>query len=154
MSSRNKAGSIPKDGLQAKKTIKVVGAIIRNDAQEILCALRSNTMSLPNLWEFPGGKIEEDEQPQETLKREIMEELGCEIEVFDLVENTVHDYGNVIVNLQTFHARILSGTPLATEHVALIWLPSTSLESLVWAPADIPAVEHIRNMFPVTEVMV
>lgn len=154
MSSRHKAGSIQKDGLQAKKTIKVVGAIIRNDAQEILCALRSNTMSLPNLWEFPGGKIEEGEQPQETLKREIMEELGCDIEVFGLVENTVHDYGNVVVNLQTFHARILSGTPLATEHAALIWLPSASLESLVWAPADIPAVEHIRNMFPVTEVIV
>ena len=126
-----------------KKNIKVVGAIIHNEANEILCALRSDTMSLPNLWEFPGGKIEEGEQPKETLHREIQEELGCDIEVFDLVENTTYDYGNVIINLRTYHARIIAGNPVAAEHAALLWLPVTGLQSLVWAPADIPALQHL-----------
>ncbi len=137
-----------------KKTIKVVGAIIRNDAQEVLCALRSSTMSLPNLWEFPGGKIEEGEQPKETLKREIMEELGCNIEVYGLVENTTYDYGSVIINLQTYCARIVSGAPVATEHAALLWLPAANLESLVWAPADIPAVQRIMNEFSNAEAAI
>ncbi|MFK0572051.1 (deoxy)nucleoside triphosphate pyrophosphohydrolase [Endozoicomonas sp.] len=135
-----------------KKTIKVAGAIIHNEANDILCALRSNTMSLPNLWEFPGGKIEEGEQPKETLRREIQEELGCDIEVFDLVEDTSYDYGNVIINLRTYHARIVADKPVPAEHAALLWLPVTSLQSLVWAPADIPAVQHI--MAAQTEITV
>ncbi|USE38713.1 (deoxy)nucleoside triphosphate pyrophosphohydrolase [Endozoicomonas sp. SCSIO W0465] len=105
--------------------------------------MRSGTMSLPNLWEFPGGKIEEGEQPKETLRREIQEELGCDIEVFDLVEDTTYDYGNIIINLLTYHARIVAGKPVPAEHAALLWLSVTSLQSLVWAPADIPAVQRL-----------
>lgn len=64
-----------------KKTVRVVGAVIMNEKDEVLCALRSPDMLLPNLWEFPGGKIEEGEAPEETLVREIKEELGCTIQV-------------------------------------------------------------------------
>ncbi|WP_252177147.1 (deoxy)nucleoside triphosphate pyrophosphohydrolase [Endozoicomonas sp. 4G] len=128
-----------------KRIIKVVGAVIHNETNKILCALRSDTMSLPNLWEFPGGKIEEGEQPKATLRREIQEELGCDIEVFNLVEDTTYDYGNVIINLRTYHARIVAGKPVPAEHAALLWLPVTSLQSLVWAPADLPAVQHLMT---------
>lgn len=128
-----------------KKTIQVVGAVIRNNNDEILCALRSNTMSLPNLWEFPGGKIEQGEQPEETLRREIQEELSCDIEVSGLIENTTHDYGHFIINLRTYHSTIVSGSPVVSEHAALVWLPVESLQSLVWAPADIPAVQQLMS---------
>ncbi|MEH7399371.1 (deoxy)nucleoside triphosphate pyrophosphohydrolase [Gottfriedia acidiceleris] len=128
-----------------KKQIKVVGAVIRNNENQILCALRSPEMSLPNLWEFPGGKIEKGEKPEETLVREIKEELGCEIVVSDLVENVVYEYDAIIVNLLTYEAEILLGTPVASEHAKLEWRDVSDLEELEWAPADIPTVEKLMN---------
>lgn len=73
-----------------KKSVLVVGAIIENKRDEILCALRSPEMTLPNYWEFPGGKIEDGESKQEALKREIQKELECMIGVFDHVEDTTY----------------------------------------------------------------
>lgn len=102
-------------------------------------------MTLPNYWEFPGGKIEQGESKEEALKREIKEELGCTIEVYDHVEDTTHEYEKVIVRLETFMAKIVSGTPVATEHAQIKWIPRTELSSLNWAPADIPAIEKLTN---------
>lgn len=128
-----------------KKQIKVVGAVIRNNQNQILCALRSAEMSLPNLWEFPGGKIEKDEKPEETLIREIQEELDCEIDVAELVEEVVHEYPAIIVNLLTYEAKIKNGTPVANEHAKLEWKEVSELYELEWAPADIPTVEKLMK---------
>ncbi|WP_042349311.1 8-oxo-dGTP diphosphatase MutT [Bacillus massiliigorillae] len=126
-----------------KKQVKVVGAVIENEQNEILCALRSPNMTLPNLWEFPGGKIEQGESPEQSLIREIDEELGCTIEVFDLVEDIVHEYPAVIVNLLTYRAKIINGSPIAKEHAELKWVPIQELKALEWAPADIPTIETL-----------
>ena len=126
-----------------KKLIKVVGAIIENDNHEILCALRSPQMSLPNQWEFPGGKVEENENLSEAIIREIQEELKCTIEFKELFNDHTHEYDSFIVNLITLKCKLLSGTPLETEHSKLIWLKRENLQSLKWAPADIPAVEQL-----------
>ena len=100
-------------------------------------------MSLPNYWEFPGGKIEKDESPQEALKREILEEFTCEIVVGEKVEDTTYDYGSFIVRLETYMAEIVSGTPIAIEHSDTKWVKRSSLSELNFAPADIPAVEKL-----------
>ncbi|HZG58906.1 MAG TPA: 8-oxo-dGTP diphosphatase MutT [Anoxybacillus sp.] len=126
-----------------KKTVRVVGAVIYNEQNEILCALRSPEMSLPNLWEFPGGKIEEGENPEEALVREIREELGCTIKVYEKIEEVHHEYPSVIVNLLTYKTKIVEGEPKAKEHAELKWMPLTELHSLEWAPADIPTVEAL-----------
>lgn len=126
-----------------KKSVQVVGAIIENNHGEILCALRSSEMTLPNYWEFPGGKIEVGEAKQEALKREIREELKCTIEVFDKIEDTLHEYEEVIVRLETYMAKVIFGTPIATEHAEIKWIPRNKLSTLKWAPADIPAVEKL-----------
>lgn len=126
-----------------KKNIKVVGAIIENENSEILCALRSTSMSRPNLWEFPGGKIEKHESVSEALKREIMEELGCTVELQSVFRDDVHEYEDVIVNLITAKCRIVSCQPNAVEHSKLIWLKRENLNSLKWAPADVPAVLNL-----------
>ena len=129
-----------------KKSIQVVGAVIQNQTtQQILCALRSPEMSLPNLWEFPGGKIEAGERHEEALKREIHEELGCEIQVNEPVESTTYEYDQMIVTLHIYHARIISGSPQATEHSELRWLDIDDLETLEWAPADIPAIHKVMK---------
>lgn len=128
-----------------KKTVHVVGAIIENENKEILCALRSPEMTLPNYWEFPGGKIEEGESKEEALKREIKEELGCVIEVFDHVEDTTYEYEKVIVRLETFMAKIIEGTPALSEHAEIKWVPRKELNTLNWAPADIPAIEKLLS---------
>lgn len=126
-----------------KKLIKVVGAIIENDNKEILCALRSPKMSIPNHWEFPGGKIEENESLEEAIVREINEELKCTIEFKELFNNNTHEYEKFIVNLITLKCKLVDGSPIATEHSKLIWLKRENLESLNWAPADVSAVEQL-----------
>ena len=129
-----------------KKTVHVVGAIIENENNEILCALRGPEMTLPNYWEFPGGKIEEGETKEEALKREIKEELGCTIKVYEPIEDTTYEYDKVIVRLETFMAKVISGTPVISEHAEIKWSTREELPALSWAPADIPAIEKLTNI--------
>lgn len=126
-----------------KKLVKVVGAVIENENQEILCALRAPNMSLGNLWEFPGGKVEKDESLKEAIEREIKEELNCGIEYTGLFNDNTHEYETFIINLITVKCRLVNGTPTASEHSKLIWLKRENLVSLKWAPADVPAVEQL-----------
>lgn len=126
-----------------KKKIHVVGAIIENDNAEILAALRSPEMTLPNYWEFPGGKIEQGESKKEALRREILEELSCTIDVFEQVEDTTYEYEKFIVRLETFMAKVINGVPKISEHAELKWISREELTTLNWAPADIPAIEAL-----------
>lgn len=129
-----------------KKVIKVVGAIIFK-GEQILCAQRSSTMSLPLMWEFPGGKIEPDETPQDALIRELKEEMNCAIEVKDFVTTTVYEYDFAIVELSTYIAEITEGTIQLNEHSNVLYLKPNELKALDWAPADIPAVNLLIEKY-------
>ena len=126
------------------KQIDVVGAVINQDGR-ILCAQRGPGGSLGGMWEFPGGKIENGESPRDALIREIDEELHCEIAVGDKVTTTRHEYDFGVVTLTTFWCALVAGTPKLTEHAEVRWLSPGELDQLEWAPADVPAVEIIRN---------
>ncbi len=102
-------------------------------------------MSQPNMWEFPGGKVEKDEDIYTALKREIEEELHCHIETIDLFHDHTHEYESITINLIAITATIVKGTPITTEHSKLIWLKKENLDSLKWTPADIPAVEQLMK---------
>lgn len=126
-----------------KKIIKVVAAIIENEDKEILCALRSPKMSQPNLWEFPGGKVESDESLFDAIEREIYEELSCKVKAIDLFDENTYEYEKVIVNLIGIKCKLIHGTPAAKEHSKLVYLNKENLSSLVWAPADVPIMENL-----------
>ena len=125
------------------KQIHVVGAVITRDGL-VMCAQRGDDGNLPGLWEFPGGKIEQGESKQAALMREITEELGCTVEVGREVTTTTHEYEFGEVTLTTFYCRLVAGTPKLTEHASITWLRPDELESIPWAPADIPAIALIR----------
>lgn len=122
------------------KKIEVVAAAIL-DGEKVLAMQRSEKMSLPGLWEFPGGKIEARESTSDALKREIYEELGIEIELIDYLNNHSHryDFGTVVLTVYT--AKISSGSIQMHEHSDKKWLNADQLLSIPWAPADIPAVK-------------
>lgn len=126
-----------------KKHVHVIAAVIKNEQGEIFCAKRSSNMTLPNYWEFPGGKIELGESKVEALIREIKEELQCIIEVDEQIEDTFYEYDTFTINLYTYWAKILNGQPTLSEHATFKWLPYDELQKLDWAPADIPTVRKV-----------
>ena len=125
-----------------KRMIEVVGAVIVRDGL-VLCVQRGPRGSLPNLWEFPGGKIESGETAEQALEREILEELECRVAVGDRVTTTSHEYDFAIINLTTFYCELVEGVPQLVEHADLAWRPPSALQELDWAPADVPAVDLI-----------
>ncbi|HEC2146742.1 TPA: (deoxy)nucleoside triphosphate pyrophosphohydrolase [Staphylococcus delphini] len=127
-----------------KKTIHVVGAVIF-DQNKVLCAQRSERMRLPLLWEFPGGKIERGETDIEALKREIREEMNCDLEVGDKITTTTYEYDFAVIVLTTYRCTLKDIQPTLTEHQAIKWLDKKALKAIDWAPADVPTVDIIVN---------
>ena len=122
--------------------ITVTCAIIEKDGK-VLCAQRSEVMHLPLKWEFPGGKVEDDEDPEECLKREIREELGIEINIIERLTSNKHTYPDQkMFELIPYRCSIAGGKLVAKEHKLVKWLNRSELRELDWAEADIPVLNH------------
>lgn len=125
--------------------INVTCAIIIKD-DKILVTQRSELMKLPLKWEFPGGKMNENESEIDCIKREIQEELSINISVVRKLNNSIFDYGNFIVNLIPFVANYISGEIKLTEHNQYKFLNKSELIYLDWAEADIPIVKEFLSL--------
>lgn len=129
------------------KMIRVVAAIIKvlnENGEPIIFATQRGYGDLKGGWEFPGGKIEEGETPQEALVREIREELETEITVGELIDTIEYDYPTFHLSMDCFWAKIVSGDLVLTEHEAAKWLTKDELDSVEWLPADIMLLEKVR----------
>ena len=113
---------------------------------KILVTQRSEKMKLPLKWEFPGGKLEEDESEADCIKREILEEINIEIEVVKQLSNSVYDYGSFKINLIPFIANYVSGEIILSEHKDYKLLDKAELLNLDWAEADLPIVEEFLKL--------
>ena len=128
------------------KTINVVAAIIR-DRNRILATQRGYG-EFKDGWEFPGGKVEPGESPQQALAREIREELGMDIAVGDYLMTVEYDYPNFHLSMQCYWCRIVEGTPILKEHEAAKWLDFHDLRSVDWLPADQEIVAYLERNRP------
>lgn len=125
--------------------IDVTCAIIFK-GNKVLVTQRSELMSLPLKWEFPGGKIELNETAEYCLHREIKEELNLEISILKRLEPRPFDYANFKINLIPYVAKYVSGDISLAEHKSFKWLEPEQLKSLDWALADIPVLEEFLKL--------
>ena len=125
------------------KAIKVVAAIIIEGNK--VFATHRGYGDFKGGWEFPGGKIEPNETPQEALVREIQEELETEIEVGELLHTVEYDYPTFHLSMDCFICKIKSGDLVLKEHEAAKWLTKETLDSVEWLPADLGLVSMIRE---------
>ncbi len=126
------------------KTIKVVAAIIKRDNQ--ILATQRGSGEFKGGWEFPGGKIEEGETPENALIREIREELDTEIKVNELVDIVEYDYPNFHLTMHCFLCEIVSGELTLVEHQDARWLEGEELDSMEWLPADLGLIAKLKEV--------
>ena len=129
------------------KTIRVVAAVIKATNEKgdpMIFATQRGYGDFKGGWEFPGGKIEAGETPQEALVREIREELETEIAVGKLIDTIEYDYPTFHLSMDCFWAEIVSGDLVLKEHEASKWLTRDELNSVEWLPADVGLIEKVR----------
>ena len=125
------------------KTVRVVAAIIIDDGK--VFATQRGYGEFKDGWEFPGGKIDAGETPEEALIREIKEELDTEIVVKELLDTVEYDYPKFHLSMDCFICKIKSGELVLKEHEASKWLTKETLDSVEWLPADLGLIEKIEN---------
>lgn len=124
--------------------LHVVCAVVENEKGEFLLCQRPDGKSQAGLWEFPGGKIETGESEQAALKREIIEELGCQLLVGEALDSVVHAYGDFTIKLIPYRCKLVNGqSPQALEHQAVEWVALQDFKHFPLAPADVPIVDQL-----------
>lgn len=127
----------------ALKKVEVVAAVIRD--KDKIFATQRGYGEFKDGWEFPGGKMEPGETPQQALVREIKEELDTEIEVQELIDTVEYDYPTFHLTMHCFWARIKEGNLILKEHEAAKWLTKDTLNTVDWLPADEGLIEKIER---------
>ena len=125
------------------KTLNVVAAIIKKENK--ILATKRGYGEFINMWEFPGGKIENNETKEKALIREIKEELDCTIKPTKFAMNLEYQYPTFYLKMDCFEAIITEGTPKLLEHNDARWLTKQQLDSINWIPADIKIVDSLKE---------
>ena len=126
------------------KPVEVLAGIIARDGK-FLIGRRKAAKRLGGFWEFPGGKREPNETPQQCLEREIWEEFGIRIRAGEFLAESSHTYAFGAIRLLAYRAEYLSGDPVPTDHDEIRWIRPDELGNFTFAPADIPIVERLQQ---------
>ena len=126
------------------KTIKVVAAIIKKN--DCIFATQRGYGDFKDGWEFPGGKVEEGETPQEALTREIREELAADIRVGELFDTVEYDYPEFHLSMKCYICELVSEEMVLKEHEAARWLTASDLGTVDWLPADKGLIEGLKQL--------
>ena len=124
--------------------IIVIAGLISNNGKYLI-AKRNMSKSLGGLWEFPGGKLSDDETPQECLKRELMEELHIDAEVGSFICKNTHEYNDFTIELHLYEVNSFSGEVIQTEHEEIQWVSINDSDAYEFAPADIPLINQLME---------
>jgi len=121
-----------------------VGILLKANG-DVLLACRPEGKPFAGYWEFPGGKVEADESPENALIREIQEELAMEITDLDFLITVEHPYTDFRLTMHTYLCKSGQTTPTLTEHLQYCWQAAANMNHLDWAAADLPIVEKLNN---------
>jgi 8-oxo-dGTP diphosphatase len=132
-------------GIEQRRHHHVACALIERDGF-LLAAQRSAAMSLPLKWEFPGGKIEAGESPQECLHRELREEMEVSVVIGQALLPRTHHYPDFTVTLYPYVCRLTTAEVVLREHAAMRWLAPAEIMTLDWAAADLPVIENYLSL--------
>jgi 8-oxo-dGTP diphosphatase len=124
---------------------RIVTAAIIRTGEKVLIARRGPAMDLAGFWEFPGGKVEKNESPEQSLKRELLEELAIEAEIGRLVCFSDYTYAHGSFRILAFESFVLSGCPVPLEHDRLEFVHPSEFPFYNFLPADIPIYEYIAT---------
>lgn len=126
-----------------REVFVVAGAIVKD--KKVFAAQRGDHGETRFKWEFPGGKIEPHETPEDALAREFREELKIEVKVHELITSIVDEYPTQILHIDTYRCELISGTPTLTEHLAMAWSNKDELDKLDFSKADAPTLAKIKK---------
>lgn len=127
-----------------RKTIKVTAAVLEHHGK-IFIAQRKPTDHLAHKWEFPGGKIENNESPEQCLKREMQEEFHINVSIGDYIESNIYHYDHISIELMVFRTYWVNGEIDLQDHADYQWVRVNHLGNYDFAPADIPFFEKLSN---------
>ena len=128
-----------------REVFVVAGAIIKEGY--VFAAQRGNKGETKFKWEFPGGKIEPGETPQQALARELEEELKIKVKVYERITNITDEYPTQILHIDTYRCELIEGTPTLTEHINMAWSNKEELDQLEFSPADAPTLAKIKKLY-------
>ena len=128
-----------------REVFVVAGAIIKD--KKVFAAQRGDHGETRFKWEFPGGKIEPGETPEQALAREFREELCINVKVHELITSIADEYPTQILHISTYRCELISGDPVLTEHLAQAWSNKNELDKLDFSKADAPTLKIIKEKY-------